>query len=221
MNSMARKKLAFDSVFIFNVLLIVCAIIVVLWIQHIPVGSSVSKKKNISQKINNWQGQDIELDKAAFNILQPDYYVFRNYSKEGRDSINVFIGYYNSIDKSDLAHSPLVCYPGGGWSMNKQDDYEVIIKDHKYAFSRLLVEKGETKNLVLYGYKTSNIITGSLLKLRINLFYNKLFKQDEQSAFIRFSTPIDSDDYSQDLKLLEEFIVIFNEELDQYFSMER
>ena len=135
-------------------------------------------------EINGWHSTDLVMEASALNLIQPDMFLFRNYTRENKN-INVFIGYYETLDKSDLAHSPLICYPGSGWTIEEKRTIKLNIKGDDIGFTQLKLKKGSRRDLVLFGYKTKGLMTGDLIRARINLIKNNFFNGRDNSAFRR------------------------------------
>jgi len=155
--------------------------------------------------LKDWRGVELTIDPGAIDLINPDIYIFRDYIR-GSDRINVYIGYYESIEKSDLAHSPLVCYPGQGWKISAKKRISFAIDANSANFIRLIVSKGSVQHLVLYCYKAKELVTASEIKAKFYLLKEKIFHGRSQSAFIRFSTEIKNGDLEKAQNLLVNFI---------------
>ncbi len=173
-------------------------------VQHLPL------------RFNGWRGADLTMSPDAISLIQPDMFLFRNYERD-KKVINVFIGYYENLDKSDLAHSPLVCYPGGGWIIHDKKDIVFNVRGCDLEFTQLQVKKGDMRNLVIYGYRAGKLTTGSLIKARINLIKHKVFNNVSNSAFIRFSTDLNNDELLAQ-NLIRAFLNDFYMQLDKLFE---
>ena len=49
--------------------------------------------------------------------LGPSDYILSDYSRPDGKSVNLYVAYYASQRKGELPHSPIVCIPGGGWTI--------------------------------------------------------------------------------------------------------
>jgi len=149
--------------------------------------------QHFSLQFNGWRGADLTMSSDAISLIQPDMFLFRNYERD-KKIINVFIGYYENLDKSDLAHSPLVCYPGSGWIIHDKKDIVLNMRGCDLEFTQLQIKKGDIQNLVIYGYRAGKLTTGSLIKARLHLIKHKIFNNVSNNAFIRFSTDLNNDE---------------------------
>jgi len=139
-------------------------------VQHFPL------------RFNGWRGADLTMSSDAISLIQPDMFLFRNYERD-KNVINVFIGYYENLDKSDLAHSPLVCYAGGGWIIHDKKDIVLNVRGCDLEFTQLEVKKGDIRNLVIYGYRDGKLTTGSLIKNDFYMQLDKLFEGSTENIY--------------------------------------
>lgn len=163
------------------------------------------KELYLPLKIEEWQGGELALTGATQDIIRPDSYLFRNY-RRGDKVINLYVGYYGSLKKSDAAHIPSLCYPAQGWRIVEQGETLARIKGRAVPFNRLKVQRGKDWELVYYGFKTSTLMTGSLYRLRTELARSVLFGKETDNALIRFSVPLASAAAQVGDATLQEFI---------------
>lgn len=73
----------------------------------------------IPMQIGSWTGRPRPLDEAIVRAADLDSYVLRSYSRLGRESVGLYVGF--GIRVRDLApHRPEVCYPGNGYTLREQ-----------------------------------------------------------------------------------------------------
>ncbi len=168
-----------------------------------------------------WSGQDEYISTEALNLIQPDNHVMRTYFADNVSPVTVYIGHYNSLENSDKAHSPLVCFPGSGWEILSNEKVAVAVNGQPLSFSRLIAQKNDRRDLVLFGYRHDDITSASLLKIRSQQIKGKLFKQRSDSAFLRFSTQLKQKDVHDASKHLEKFLADFYPALDRFFTPDK
>ena len=172
-----------------------------------------------SKKIGQWSGLDIPMDNDALNLISPDDMVFRLYQNPIHKSVTLYVGLYSDMDRSDLAHSPLVCYTGQGWSYNSNGVLPIALGDPYGAIdvSSITIEKENNRQIVWYWFQSKNYSSDSLFKMRVKLFIDKLIGRDTKNAFIRISVPIDPDDEKSSKDMLHRFFKQTYLELYEYF----
>ncbi|MEJ7619154.1 MAG: exosortase C-terminal domain/associated protein EpsI, partial [Pyrinomonadaceae bacterium] len=94
-------------------------------------------------------------DKETERVLRADDYLSRLYrSPEGRVT-SFYVGYYASQRSGATYHSPLNCLPGSGWTMT--DPGRIVIQPidgaTPFVANRYIVQKGRTKQLLIYWYQ--------------------------------------------------------------------
>jgi hypothetical protein len=79
----------------------------------------VEKKIKLTEALAHIDGYKVvnssNLEENIYQFLDLDDYLFRTYEKDGV-KITLYIGFYYTVDKVSAAHSPLVCFPGQGWT---------------------------------------------------------------------------------------------------------
>ena len=189
----------------------------IIWLKAVPKEQGKIDGYHVPLQLEGWQGEELTMDPYALKLIQPDMFLFRNYIKEEK-VINVYVGYYCNLDKSDLAHSPLVCYPGSGWVIRDKKNIVLSINGQNICFNQLLIEKGCLRKLVIYGYKAGDLTTSSLIRLRFHLVANKLSGKSTASAFIRFSTEFINNEEEKTQNLLKTFLQDFDMHLNKLFD---
>jgi len=197
----------------------VVGLLLVIWEMR-PSNSVKADIGVIPKYFKGWQSVPVLIGTNALNIIQPDTYLSRNYTLNGK-TVNVFIGYYQNLDKSDLIHSPLVCYPGSGWVIQDDRDFSLTDKDRILNFRRLKVNNGNTSSVVLYAYTTNDLTTGSLVRMRLHLMASSILKNTSTNAFIRFSSNIVDEDETGTLRILSSFITDYKGYIDEFLVSTR
>ena len=68
-------------------------------------------------RVGPWQGRRSELDADTLKVLRLDDYILSDYVQSEGDAVNLYIAYYASQRTGESPHSPIVCIPGGGWTI--------------------------------------------------------------------------------------------------------
>ena len=126
----------------------------------------------------------IDLDQDTYNFLKLDDYIYADFlGKDGM--VNLFIGFYNTIDKLSAAHSPLVCFPGQGWQVSLPTDNHLTVDGHDVWYSEITASIDDQKKLVIYWYQAFQETSPEVYRNKIRAVYNKLLSGEEQHAFVR------------------------------------
>ncbi len=158
--------------------------------------NSITVRKNFD--IPGWRHKDLHNVTAVLDTLKANITVFADYSRnDNSPSVNLYIGYYDSLEKAKLSHAPQVCFTAQGWVIQQNDKVILDLKDNtKMQVNRLLLEKNKQRLLVYYWYQTANKLFADIYRMKLDLLYNKVVKgRDFQpaNAFVRVSSMVVSD----------------------------
>jgi len=205
-----------DMKFALSLLLLISFSMINSWIGRLEPNVIEFQKVDFHLEHKGWRGVELQMSPEVIQVIRPDMFVFRNYVRDGK-TVNIYLGYYEGLDKSDLAHSPLVCYPGAGWDIKEKKGITVKVDGRDLGFTQLRLEKGHDAEMVIYGYRTGRLMTGSLTMARLHLVKRRILDGRSNSAFIRLSTPIVQGKEEAARSLLESFLEDFYVFIDRAF----
>ncbi len=184
-------------------LIITCTLFIVAIFTWLLSNNAPSQPKSLYAKqlpifINNWVGKDSEVDDKTLEILETDDVLMREYIKEGEPPVQLCIVY--AKDNRKVAHPPEVCYKGGGWSLEEKKPIIFSTKSDEFLSTtdlmpgfkviKLVLEKGNQRQLILYWYKCNKEYTSNYYKQQINIVKSEIINGNSTSGLIRISTPI-------------------------------
>ncbi len=193
-------------------ILIAILLIASFFVYNTP--ESVEVKKNIDLKtvFGPIEGYDITyrspLDEDIFTFLELDDYTSINYAKDGT-SINLYIGYYNSLEKVSAAHSPLVCFPGQGWTIDQPSIHRLEISGHTIHYAEMVATLEGRQELVLYWYQADVTTSPEVFRNKINAMINMMFGKKQEHAFVRVTVPFTQTNEENARKAAIKFIQAF------------
>ena len=139
-------------------------------------------------QLAEWHGEPIAMEREYVDALRFDDYLLANYLGPG-GPINVYAAYYRSQKSGQATHSPKTCIPGGGWEIMSFD--EVVVpaagqgSDSRLLANRVLIQKGEQKQVVLYWFKQRNRLVTSEYLVKLFLLWDSLTIKRSDGALIR------------------------------------
>lgn len=148
------------------------------------------------KRISHWVGEDGGLPNEVLSKLGVDDYIMREYTNDNGSRFLLYIGYYEKQKAGKAIHSPKNCYPGSGWMKVESSvaRFRVEGKDGKpigIPVNRLLVEKGEAKELVYYWYQSMGKAEASEIGAgMVTGFLNSILYNRTDGALIRLSTRV-------------------------------
>ena len=160
-------------------------------------------------KIDGWQGKTGHLEQIYLDVLKLTDYVINDYRHDDGALVNFYSAYYSSQKKGASAHSPRSCIPGGGWRITSLETHEIDsinIEGVPFKVNRLVIEKGEMKQLVYYWFQQRGRIVTNEYMMKWWLFWDSMSKHRSDGALLRLTTTLQpGQDLSIADKRLEDF----------------
>src|ERR1700674_2236576 len=107
-----------------------------------------------------WHSRDLPYEPEVVKEIGVDDYTNRRYLGDGRP-LELYIGYYKDQRSGDAIHSPKNCLPGAGWEPVRSTLLQIGSADKPVLVNEYIVEKGKSRDLVLYWYQTHGRIVAS------------------------------------------------------------
>lgn len=156
-------------------------------------------------EINGWKGRTYEFENGENTVLQLKDYLLVNYNKSNTN-VNVYAGYTDSQRSGSVPHSPKACIPGGGWEITNTKIHEVVIDNQKsIKVTRMLISKGESKQLVYYWFHQRGRDLSNEFSMKFALLYDAITMNRTDGAIVRYTVPVYKSEAESD-KVLAEFI---------------
>jgi len=149
------------------------------------------------------------MEQIYIDALKLDDFAMNNYASSNGAAINFYSAYYDSQKKGASAHSPRSCIPGGGWRITSLADHSVAdtsVGDVPLVVNRLLIEKGEYKQLVYYWFQQRGRIVTNEYMMKWYLFWDAMTRSRTDGALIRLTTVLDE---GQDVDIADERLESF------------
>jgi EpsI family protein len=169
-------------------------------------------------RVAEWDGRAApDLDAREARILGADEYLTRIYRQGADQPVALFIGYYGSQRTGAVIHSPLNCLPGAGWQpvdrrrMLVDVDaigMEAFPRARRIEVNRVVIQKGEERQLAFYWYQERGRVVASEYASRIFLMLDAVRYGRTDGALVRILTPVgsDADDAERAASRLIEFV---------------
>lgn len=143
-------------------------------------------------EIGDWSGVTSQMDEKVYNILGVEDYIIANFSKGPGQTVNFYVGFYQSQSKGDLIHSPKNCMPGSGWNIVQSSAIPIRLpKSGKtIKIARLLLNKDGQKQIVYYWFHSRGRIISSEYMQKIWLVLDSITKNRTDGSFVRLIAPV-------------------------------
>ena len=162
---------------------------------------------------NGWTGRKGSIEQPILDTLKLTDYIMADYRSTDGSYVNFYSAYYESQKKGESAHSPRSCIPGGGWRITSLEDHHiqgVSIGGVPLVVNRLLIEKGESKQLVYYWFQQRGRIITNEYAMKWYLFWDAMTKSRTDGALMRLTTVLSA---GQDITEADARLEVFSREI--------
>lgn len=160
-------------------------------------------------EFDGWVGRTGYLEQIYIDALKLSDYALNDYSGTDGGSVNFYSAYYDSQRKGASAHSPKSCIPGGGWRITSFSNHKVQganIGNVSLVVNRLVIEKGENKQLVYYWFQQRGRIVTNEYMMKWYLFWDAVTKSRTDGALMRLTTILNP---GQDIEIADQRLESF------------
>jgi EpsI family protein len=157
------------------------------------------------------------LDADIIRFLELDDYTQTRYQINDK-IVDLYIGYYYSLDKVSAAHSPLSCFPGQGWAIGPPTKHKLTLDNTVINYEEFIASLGSRRELLMYWYQADQTTSQTPYINKINTVLNKFFKDKQEHAFVRVSVPIDNLKVETARNVGKEFIATFYPKFNEYIN---
>lgn len=182
--------------FILVIFILLVAVLVVY--QNVLIGrdaGSVNLEEFPSQ-IGEWVSKEVEYDPVVLSVLSPDRIIYKDY-RDGsvNPSVTLFMAYYNTLEKAEMSHSPIVCFTGQGWDIERVYEKEIEVDApsvSKIRVNEMLQKKLNTTLITLYWYQSANRAFANRGFQKFYLLLDRLLGKPDRNAFVRLTAVVPS-----------------------------
>jgi exosortase D (VPLPA-CTERM-specific) len=163
------------------------------WVHARTPGPSRLTFSTFPQRIGDWSSHEGQLDPAVLAVLKSSDYYVSDFSEPGSSiPVNVFVAYYDSLNKGAAIHSPQVCLPASGWEFAsiEQRDFRELTPGTSGSFNRVVVQKGQQKILMYYWFQQRERRTADEFRMKYYLLVDSVMKSRRDGALVRIYTRI-------------------------------
>lgn len=184
---MIKKHIKF-----FITILILLAVISVVYFNvfFVPEFKPITAKAFPNQ-IAGWIGKEVFYGEVILRVLAPDIVVYKEYSKSHQvPPVTLFMAYYNTLEKAELSHSPVVCFTGQGWDINRVDEKRIVINQNngdKISLNEMIQKKKNTTMIALFWYQSANHAFANRGLQKLTLFFDRIVGRPDRNAFVRLT----------------------------------
>jgi exosortase D (VPLPA-CTERM-specific) len=162
------------------------------------VDASVERKSffEFPLQLGGWRATPKRMDPGELDALKLDDYILADFAGADGRAVNLYVAYYNSQRKGESAHSPRSCIPGGGWEITQLAQHVVggvRIAGQPLRVNRVVVEKGDSKQLVYYWFQQRGRIITNEYAVKWYILWDALTRNRTDGALVRLVTYVGPD----------------------------
>ena len=152
---------------------------------------SIPGLHQLPSELGGWkQTGEQAMDSNVVNYLKPDEYILRDYTNSQRETINLFVAYFKSVQNIYGPHSPAICLPGAGWAVTSSKIVNVPVEGWREPIpvNRYTMQKGEAHIAVLYWYQNDRDAWAEEFHAKLRLLPDLLRYRRSDVSLVRLIT---------------------------------
>ena len=166
----------------------------------------VKPLEDFPKQIGSWSGETQRFSQAVYDKLGVDDSVLINYKNDHEDTISMYVGYYEDQKQGEIIHSPKNCMLGSGWQPIEISEIDISFDSRKIPVTKMILEKSYQKIVVLYWYQSGKRAIANEYIQRLYFIYDSIRYNRSNATFVRFTSPVLSDDNENAVQVLIKFI---------------
>jgi EpsI family protein len=185
------------------VVVILVAASVIGFVSYLPTRTDSALRIKVDafpKAIGEWTGTDIALSERDYEILETRNLFVREYKNLQGDSVYLYLIY--SEDNRKVSHPPEVCLLGGGLTIVDKKPVQIT---NSIKATKLLVEKANSRQVMVYWYKAGDFNTDTYLSQQLKIVLGRMLGKRTPGAMIRVFTDIKDNNEARATDLIKSF----------------
>lgn len=186
---------------------------VALWVRQglrFAVAAPTQKLSDFPKSIEGWEGVEAELQDGTERILKAADILSLRFERAAEPPVFVHATTWTDPDhvRNACPHSPTICYPATGWSMQERESLEVEVdRIGKVPVQAIVMQRGDQRLVVAFNYRIGdNVYTDEKTAHAMHLKY---FGQPVWPAVTKLMIQIQSPDIASAKPNIERFVKAF------------
>jgi EpsI family protein len=192
--------------------------------QHIfsPKDTVTISDNEFPATIADWRSMDVSYDSEVLSVLSTDKIIYKTFSNgSSAPPVTLFMAYYRTLEKADFSHSPLVCFTGQGWRIEKTNKTEIDFNradTSSIKVNCMIQRKLGTTMVTLFWYQSAKHALANRGVQKLSLFFDKLTGKSEKNAFVRLTSVVPEGKSAEEITAnMVTFLRHLYPELKKYF----
>ncbi|MCK4301966.1 MAG: EpsI family protein [candidate division Zixibacteria bacterium] len=163
----------------------------------------------IPYEAGGYFGEEHRLAEYNYEVLRADTTTLRLYRDPDGSPVWLLIAYFSSQKYGSQIHSPKHCLPGGGWKIEKLEQFRLPLPGGYKTVNRLVIKTDDRSQAMFYWYETRGGSLTNEFALKWDLAKNSLLLRSTDVAFIRLTLPIEQGNIEVSSKRAADFLKAF------------
>jgi len=167
-----------------------------------PVGLRLGE---FPMSVPGWQGKSVPYPDWLPEELGANEFFIREYTKGQGATVTLYAAYFDAR-YGGTEHNPDVCYPAQGWNIIERSRRAVQVDGATLEVTRMLLQKGLTKQLVLFYFQTGSQTIPELSGYRLRAVVQGILFNKIGAAIVSVSAPVTETTekaYSEEIEFLK------------------
>jgi EpsI family protein len=149
------------------------------------------------------------IEKEVQDVLKASDTLSRIYQESGSPyGVSLFIAFFKSQRTGVAPHSPKNCLPGNGWVPERSEIVRFPVPGNPEGIevNQYIVQKGDTKNVVVYWYQSRARVVASEYKAKAYVMADAITDNRTDTSLVKVIAPVVNDDVEQSLRVARRFV---------------
>jgi EpsI family protein len=152
---------------------------------------------------DGWSGTEVAVGEKTREQLGSDALLLRAYRHHDGPPVWLYVDYHRVQRLGATVHSPRVCYPGSGWSV-EMADVSVLYPEGGRPACWLDLRRRDERMLAVYWYESRWGVAARETTLKLHVARSALARRESDVVLYRASTPVlDGDEDAARGRLLD------------------
>lgn len=160
--------------------------------------------------ISTWRMTgEFPIEKEVQDVLKATDTLSRIYQDSASPyGVSLFIAYFKSQRSGVAPHSPKNCLPGNGWVPERNEILRIPVPGVTEGIeaNQYIVQKGDTKNVVIYWYQSHGRVVASEYKAKAYVVADAIAKNRTDTSLVKVIAPVANNDVDGAIKMAHKYV---------------
>lgn len=165
---------------------------------------------SLASQFGTWSmSAEFPIEKEVQDVLKATDTLSRIYQDSSSPyGVSLFIAFFKSQRNGVAPHSPKNCLPGNGWvpELSEIVRFPVPGSAEGIEVNQYIVQKGETKNVVVYWYQSRGRSVASEYKAKVYVMADAITNNRTDTSLVKVISPVVDNDVAGAVQATRRFV---------------